>query len=52
MSRNKRKSNVPSTGRMERRMWRTEQVAVTFADRKKKRNKYAARKNKGRREDY
>jgi hypothetical protein len=51
MSKNK---SVPPTGRMERRMWRSEQVAVKHAIKPKKDNRNACRKNKGRhsREDY
>jgi hypothetical protein len=43
-----KKKKLPPTGRMERRMWRSEQVARTEAIKPKKRNKNACRKNKGR----
>lgn len=54
MSKNKNKSTVPPTGRMDPRMWRVNQVAVKHAVKPKKDDRNACRKNKGRhnREDY
>lgn len=43
-----KKKNVPSTGRMEPRMWRVNQVAVKHTVKPKKANRNACRKNKGR----
>lgn len=43
MSKNKNKKSTPDTGRFEERMWRVNQRAVKFTDRKKDSRRKACR---------